>query len=253
MMALSRDQLAVIEGDARIADHHIQTALGYGQRKVLHTLIRRHEAELATYGAVIAQTDAKPSSKGGRPTVTYYLNEEQATLICMFARTPRAAEARRQIIEVFTAWRRGVIEVQAPRADQTDRLEALIARLQELVGGLERDAIAPQTLPLIRQARHLEAVNAVLHELDQMDGLERHATHLPIWPGSHRPRWWRHEELRAFVTAAHRQMPLSVACAQAADRWPEARVSTSALGRYWQRLDQLRRPRAIPLKSKDAA
>lgn len=250
MMALSRDQLSVIEGDARIADPHVQSVLGYGRINDLHRIIRKHEAELQSYGELLCQTGKALS---GQNTVTYYLTEEQATLICMFARTPRAAEARRQIIEVFTAWRRGVIEVQAPRADQTDRLEALISRLQELVGGLERDAIAPQTLPLIRQARHLEAVNAVLHELDQMDGLERHATHLPIWPGSHRPRWWRHEELRAFVTAAHRQMPLSVACAQAADRWPEARVSTSALGRYWQRLDQLRRPRAIPLKSKDAA
>ena len=250
-MALSRDQLSVIEGDARIADTHIQEALQYSHIQELRALIRQHQEELETYGGIIRQSACKIGR--GRPAMTYYLNEEQATLICMFARTPRAAEARRQIIEVFTAWRRGVIEVQAPRADQTDRLEALIARVQELVGGLERDAIAPQTLPLIRQARHLEAVNAVLHELDQMDGLERHATHLPIWPGSHRPRWWRHEELRAFVTAAHRQMPLSVACAQAADRWPEARVSTSALGRYWQRLDQLRRPRAIPLKSKDAA
>ena len=252
-MALSRDQLSVIEGDARIADHHINDALGMSRVRDVRALIRRHEEELETYGSIFA-VNSRENTRG-RPTVTYYLTEEQATLICMFARTPRAAEARRQIIEVFTAWRRGVIEVQAPRADQTDRLEALIARLQELVGGLERDAIAPQTLPLIRQARHLEAVNAVLHELDQMDGLERHATHLPIWPGSHRPRWWRHEELRAFVTAAHRQMPLSVACAQAADRWPEARVSTSALGRYWQRLDQLRRPRAIPrpLKSKAAA
>lgn len=244
-MALSRDQLSVIEGDARIADTHVQNALGYGRINDLHRIIRKHEAELETYGEMLCQT-GKASS--GQNTLTYYLNEEQATLVCMFARTARAAEARRQIVEVFTAWRRGTIEVQVPRADQVDRLEALIARMQELVGGLERDAIAPQTIPLIHQARHLEALNAVLRQLDQMVSLSDHATHLPIWPGSHRPRWWRHEGLRAFVTAAHRQMPLSLACAQAAERWPDARISTSALGRYWQRLDALRR---VPL-AKDA-
>ena len=120
-MTLTRDQLTVIEGDARIADDQVQRALGYGRVNDLHRIIRRHEAELESYAPMVCRS-GKASS--GQNTVVYYLTEEQATLVCMFARTPRAAEARRQIVEVFTAWRRGaetalpsgrLIEISATR------------------------------------------------------------------------------------------------------------------------------------------
>ena len=120
-MTLTRDDLSVIEGDARISDKRIANQLGYAGKKHLHQIIKRHLDELSDYGQVFLHTEAKPlskgvfrqtdakpsSSKGGRPEVTYLLNEDQALLICMFARTAKAREARRHIIEVFKAWRRG--------------------------------------------------------------------------------------------------------------------------------------------------
>ena len=53
--------------------------------------------------ATVAQT----SPKGGRPTLEYWLNEAQALLVCMFSRTDQAARVRRELVEVFMAWRRG--------------------------------------------------------------------------------------------------------------------------------------------------
>ncbi|WP_454016984.1 hypothetical protein [Azospirillum sp. Marseille-Q6669] len=46
-----------------------------------------------------------------RPGKAYYLNEGQALVICALSRTPQAALVRRQIIEVFLAYRRGVLPV----------------------------------------------------------------------------------------------------------------------------------------------
>lgn len=44
--------------------------------------------------------------RGSKPKV-YYLNEEQALLVCMFSRTERAAAVRKEVIEVYMAYRRG--------------------------------------------------------------------------------------------------------------------------------------------------
>lgn len=101
--------LTVVENHARIPDTKVQEALEFGRINDLHRVILKHRVELESYGGVHCQTGKKPpaGSQGGRPTVTYMLTEEQAVLICMFARTPRAAEARRMIVDVFLRWRRG--------------------------------------------------------------------------------------------------------------------------------------------------
>ena len=184
--------LTVIEGDARIADTHLQQVLGYARIADLHALIRKHEAELSVYGEVFRRSAGKPpmgsvdsrsilcrsgkepfggsdevfrrsgKARGGRPTLTYYVNEAQATLICMFSRTERAALARKIVIDVFTAWRRGELEgVAAPKSDP---FAAMAGR-------------AGHTMD------HLQAIAA-------MPALARNATHLPIWPNGQRPRWW---------------------------------------------------------------
>lgn len=44
---------------------------------------------------------------GGRPSTAYYLNEEQALLVCLLSKTPKAKQVRAEVIRVFSAWRRG--------------------------------------------------------------------------------------------------------------------------------------------------
>ena len=229
---IDRNALTVIEGDARIADQHIQQVLGYARIADLHALIRQHEGELSSYGEVFRRSAKKPSggSKGGRPTLSYLLNEAQATLICMFSRTERAAEARKLIIEVFTAWRKGQLpEMVAPAVDPFDAMSGRSGHVRD----------------------HLAAIA-------DMPSLAREATHLPIWSNGRRPDWWSHYELRTFLTESHRQMTLAKCCAEVERKFGR-KFSASTLQRYWALLDrvigpnpQLALPRP-PKRKKEAA
>lgn len=218
---IDRNALTVIDGDARIADIHIQQVLGYGRINDLHRIIAKHEAELADYGPMLCRSGKAPS---GQTRLTHFMNEAQATLLCMFSRTERAAVARKLIIEVFTAWRKGQLpDLPAPAADP---FEAMAGR-----SGMVRD--------------HLAAIAA-------MPALAREVTHLPIWSNGRRPDWWGHYELRAFVTESHRQMTLAACCAQIESRFGR-RFSASTLQRYWAALDKVVGPNSRPPKSKKEA
>lgn len=63
---------------------------------------------------------------------------------------------------------------------------------------------------------------------------------LPIWPTMSRPKWWGHVELRTFLTATHRKMPIAAVQAEAVSRFGDGVPSLSALHRYWQQLDVYR-------------
>lgn len=222
MMALSAKDLTVVEGDARIADTHLQAVLGYGRINDLHVIIRQHEDELADFGEVVWRTAKQPLSgsfagsakhskvKGGRPTVTCYLNDFQAALVCMFARTSKARSARKLIAEVFTAYHHGQL-ADLPGPAAADPFAAMAGR-----AGLVTD--------------HLQAIAA-------MPALARNVTHLPVWANGRRPAWWADYDLRAFLTESHRQMTLAQCCAEVKGRFGRP-FSASTLQRYWAKLDQ---------------
>ncbi|MGP9814417.1 hypothetical protein ACTZWT_23135 [Rhodopseudomonas sp. NSM] len=92
--------LKVIDGGLRLADIRLADALG--KKPVnLRRLIDRNRAELAGYGGIIGS----PAS-GKRPIdAEYWLNEEQALLICVLARCERSPAVRRDLIELFTRQR----------------------------------------------------------------------------------------------------------------------------------------------------
>jgi prophage antirepressor-like protein len=106
--ALSLSDLnTTVNHEPRVHDLRLAEALGFVQPRDIRKIIERNCAELNDYGvcATVAQTPSK-GSVGGRPSAEYWLNEPQAILIAMFARTERAAEVRKQIVEVFLQWRR---------------------------------------------------------------------------------------------------------------------------------------------------
>lgn len=107
-LALQPADLRVFDGEVRVQDLRLGEVLGYGNPKKVRTVIRRHVDELLAHG-VLTQSESKPlpGSAGGRPERSFMLNEAQAVLVAMFSRTDRAAEARRQIVQVFLAWRHG--------------------------------------------------------------------------------------------------------------------------------------------------
>lgn len=116
-----------IDDVPRVKDLALAAALGFERPRKLRDMIKRSLAELRGYGEVCPMV-GQTSEVGGRPTTEFWLNEQQALLLCMFSRTERAAEVRRQLIDVFTAWRAGRIG-SAP-ADRSD--DALDLPLYEM-------------------------------------------------------------------------------------------------------------------------
>lgn len=205
---MDRTALTVIDGDARVSCRHLQEVLGYSAVRHVHDLIRRHREELEDLGGVFAFVSKNPSPKGGRPVTAYFLNEHQATAVCLWAETPKARAARKLIVEVFTAWRKGQLpEMPAPKADPFAVVAGRAGRVQD----------------------HLQAIAA-------MPALARHATHLPVWKNGRRPAFWGDYELRAFLTESHRQMTLKACCAEVERRFGRP-FSASTLQRYWAQLD----------------
>ena len=111
MSELQIDDLVTLSDDAtpRIHDLRLANVLGFERPRDIRKIIERNLQEIETYGgcATVAQT---PGPLGGRPTREFWLSEEQALLVTMFSRTARAAEARREIIRVFLAYRHALAD-----------------------------------------------------------------------------------------------------------------------------------------------
>jgi hypothetical protein len=102
------NDLKLLDTEPRVQDLRLGEALGFAEPVDIRKLIRRNGDELQKHGGFFATMAKNGDPLGrGRPGEEYWLNEPQSILVCMFARTDRAAEIRREIIEVFMAWRRG--------------------------------------------------------------------------------------------------------------------------------------------------
>ena len=100
--------LTLQDGEPRVHDLCLAEALGFAEPISIRKLIIRNLKEIVTLGPSGHRVRMVTIGSGAkRPVTEYYLNEAQALLICMFARTERAAEVRKQVIEVFMTWRRG--------------------------------------------------------------------------------------------------------------------------------------------------
>lgn len=89
-------------------------------------LITRNHDEISSYGIIPYGT--VKTGKRGRPAVCWYLNEEQALLVCILSKTENAALVRKQVIDTFMAHRRG--QLVQPPAISTGILEEQAAELK---------------------------------------------------------------------------------------------------------------------------
>ena len=105
-LSITSTDLNLFDDEPRVLDLRLAEALGFGKTMNIRQLIKRNEPELGQYGEVFC-TAQKTSPAGGRPGLEYWLNEAQALLVCMFSRTDQAARVRRELVELFMAWRRG--------------------------------------------------------------------------------------------------------------------------------------------------
>ncbi|WGD31688.1 phage antirepressor KilAC domain-containing protein [Ancylobacter sp. WKF20] len=108
--------IANIDNEPRVLDTDLAEKLGMARpRDIRKDLIAPHRAELETFGVLraVSAKSADPLGRG-RPSIAYYLNEEQALLVCLLSRTERAKQVRAEVIRVFTAWRRGELAPAKP-------------------------------------------------------------------------------------------------------------------------------------------
>lgn len=214
-LALRPADLRDFDGEARVQDLRLGEVLGYGDPKAIRRVIRRNEAELLDHG-ILGQLDRKiPGSGRGRAERFFMLNEAQALLVTMFSRTEKAADARRQIITVFMAYRQGKLAPVEQAAPRRDAMADLVARMELL-----------------------ERAVGVNHARDDPQ-FALAIAHMPGSKAKRRyPDFWSDLPIRRALIAAHRQMSIPeimVRLAEEHGRCP----SKSAIHRFWMWLDEI--------------
>jgi hypothetical protein len=128
-----------VNGEARVLDLDIAARLEFERPRKIRELIERNMLELERYGT-LPRRGATP--EGGGPTATeYWLNEGQALLICALSKTLRSADVRQELIEVFLAYRHGLIVPAAPAAYQIGALFESVEEIKRKACGTAADVI----------------------------------------------------------------------------------------------------------------
>lgn len=139
-------QLVETHGEPTVRDVDLGARLGFKRPDNIRRVIERNRPEIESYGG-LRQVDANPGPKGGRPTIEYHLTEEQALCVCQLSRAPNAPAVRRMLIEVFTAYRRGLIVPDLDRAAVGGIVKGVIRRaldeaLHEMLPAMVRAELA---------------------------------------------------------------------------------------------------------------
>jgi hypothetical protein len=118
--------------DPRLPDLILARRLGFEKPHNIRKLIERNRAELESYAPLPAEPtnilrDGEKSRSRGRPGTAYQLSEGQCLVLCALSRTPAAAQIRREIVQVFMAWRQGRTPATAIMRHLADHAEVLPA------------------------------------------------------------------------------------------------------------------------------
>ncbi|MFV0627028.1 MAG: hypothetical protein ACK5N8_06750 [Alphaproteobacteria bacterium] len=121
---LSIHSLEVIDDEPRIKDVILGERLGLKKARDVRVVIKSNMAELLKYGGTPLLTANEKLGCLTRMTEAYYLNEAQALLICMFSRTTKAAEVRKELIDVYMAYRtKGLVKVKEHYRNSVKQVE----------------------------------------------------------------------------------------------------------------------------------
>ena len=111
--SLTINDLQVIEDEPRIKDIVLGERLGFNRAVKIKDIIKRNIQELQGFGAFPQIGETMKVGCVNRKIMTYYLNEAQALLLCMFSRTAKAAQVRKELIDVYMTYRtRGLAKVR---------------------------------------------------------------------------------------------------------------------------------------------
>lgn len=136
MKNLSIKDLSLIDCEPRIKDIILGERLGLVQARNIKQVIEANSIELKQYGRLHAENASVKAGFFTKETMSYYLNEEQALLICMFSRTEKASVVRKELIDVYIAYRtKGFTKVKehyrSTKQGQDVRLEEKHEKVEE--------------------------------------------------------------------------------------------------------------------------
>ena len=130
--------LHTIDGEPVVRDVDLAERLGMARPTNIRGVVEKNRTELEGYGPLhTASAMVEIGSGAKRETIEYRLNEPQALLVCIKSSAPRAPEARREVIEVFMAWRRGLLSHVQP-----DAVSVRIGDLKQMI----REAVEAERL-----------------------------------------------------------------------------------------------------------
>lgn len=149
------------DGERRIRDLDLACALGYENPVNIRKLIRAHWEQLEEFG-VISTVEITSGALGGRPAQEYWLNINQARLLCKWVETANADRVIILLVEVFAAVERGEY---VPAQDTPDN-RALAIRQNEIAKMFEPflSPIKEQIHAVEQGQRHLQESVALVQQ-----------------------------------------------------------------------------------------
>lgn len=139
-VCLTVDNIEVIDNEPRIKDVVLGERLGLKKARDVRVVIKSNMAELLAYGCAPLLTAHEKIGFVTRQTEAYYLNEPQALLICMFSRTQKAAAVRKELIDVYMAYRTQGLTKVKEHYRQVGRKESLPAN-EDRFGSIYKNAV----------------------------------------------------------------------------------------------------------------
>ena len=163
-----------------IRDLRLAEGLEMANRHAIRRIIKKHEEALESFGILISHRDAKLGA--GRPSSSYYLNKRQALYTIAKSDTPVAAAITVQMVEVFDAYKSGVL-VPARRMTTVReherrtstklphalKLQTNIDRLEAIVCGINKPFLSGDgaSCPVAAMAHDVKQALSVFYQSEE--------------------------------------------------------------------------------------
>lgn len=113
---LTIDDLETFDDEPYVKDVYLGQRLGFSRPNDIRKIIERNSDELSLYGPLRHRVATEQTGCLQRKIKSYSLNEPQALLVCIKSETKRAAQVRKELIDLYMAYRyQGTCLVKAHR------------------------------------------------------------------------------------------------------------------------------------------
>jgi hypothetical protein len=205
------------DGEARVSDVEMAERLGYPEVKNFRALIQKHAKTLNKFNVLRVQREITPG-QSGRPSVSFFLTEQQAIYVVAKSEAPLATEITVAIVKAFVAYRRGAVNQKlygvvgmellgfSPRVWGREFPERFFLDLHRVAGWTRPDGnnhsnCAHFINRFIYEFLFGELGLAALREANPADEGQRAFRHHQILKDKHMPRLRQHIELVTALLA----------------------------------------------------